>query len=102
MLEKLQVLGVGDNFFVGSIPSSIFNISSLQYINISQCNLTGPFPSGMCSPLSQLERVYFHKNEIVGQLPESIGYCSKLQILSSYDNNITGSIPKGIGNLTML
>ncbi|XP_073034968.1 uncharacterized protein [Primulina eburnea] len=102
MLDILEDLRMGYNFLVGSIPSSIFNISSLQYVDIANCNLTGPFPSGMCSSPSQLERVYFHVNEIVGQLPESIGECSKLKILSLSHNNITGSIPKGIGNLTML
>ncbi|MBA0837999.1 hypothetical protein Goarm_010104, partial [Gossypium armourianum] len=86
----------------GPIPSSIFNISSLKAIGLSENSLSDSLPNDMCQHLPKLEGLYLSSNELSGNIPSSIGKCNNLRILSLSINKFTGIIPRSIGNLTQL
>ncbi|KAK4391769.1 putative LRR receptor-like serine/threonine-protein kinase [Sesamum angolense] len=122
--QPLELEGVRHGeitFLVGSIPSTIFNISTLEYVNIANCNLTGALPADMCSGSSRLQKVFFHVNELVGelqkqlanaqhfrnqlsgQLPSNFGHgLPNIEVIHLYDNNLSGEIPDSVSNCSML
>ncbi|KAL2494669.1 putative LRR receptor-like serine/threonine-protein kinase [Forsythia ovata] len=101
-LQHLKRLSLGYNRLTGSIPLSIFNISSLQSLVLTNNSLSGELPINMCSHLPQLETLAVSLNELDGQIPSVIHECSGLQILSLSYNDFTGSIPRQFVNLSML
>lgn len=113
-LKDLKIYGAVD----GSIPSSIGNCANLQYLTISDSNLSGSIPAelGNCAKLEQLILV---NNRLGGSIPASLGNCKglndiqlhgnmlqggipesiealPLRYLTLYDNNLTGTVPDGI------
>ncbi|KAL7211337.1 hypothetical protein ACSBR2_014252 [Camellia fascicularis] len=93
---------MGFNHFLGSIPPTIFNISSLELINFSYNMMFGIRPEDLCVFLSKLEFLALFENEFDGQIPSNLGECRELQIISLSYNKFTGFILKAIGNLTLL
>ncbi|KAL2526969.1 Leucine-rich repeat receptor protein kinase EMS1 [Abeliophyllum distichum] len=105
---------MGDNFVTGSIPTSIFNIYSLQYINVAQCNLSSTLLANissncsisvsdnqlsgnldllvLCYEISNFEELYLNSNNFHGRIPNYIANSSKLtKINLSYNNFISKS-----------
>ncbi|KAB2597711.1 LRR receptor-like serine/threonine-protein kinase GSO1 [Pyrus ussuriensis x Pyrus communis] len=72
-LFSIRTLNLNNNGFVGELPSSLNNCSSLVVFDVADNNLSGP-------------------------IPEWLG----IQILDLSMNNISGSIPKCLNNLTNL
>ncbi|KAF2602787.1 hypothetical protein F2Q70_00025218 [Brassica cretica] len=54
-LTKLSVLSLSQNLFAGAIPSSIFTMPSLFYLNVNDNHLTGPHEVPDSSTSSSLE-----------------------------------------------
>ncbi|MFQ6657263.1 hypothetical protein Gotur_027011 [Gossypium turneri] len=52
----------------GQIPTSIFNISSLKTIDLSNNSLSGSLPDDMCQHLPKLEGLYLGWNELSGNI----------------------------------
>jgi hypothetical protein len=94
-------LALADNNLVGSIPSSIGNLSSLEYLYLDNNQITGSIPPEIGN-LSSLVSLHLDNNQITGSIPPEIGNLSSLIILYLYNNQITGSIPPEIGNLSSL
>ena len=94
---------LGNNKLTGSIPSSIFNNSMLQDIEIGSCNLTGTLPSDICSGLPNLLVLYVAFNQFSGQIPSIWRHCQALTDLDLSGNEFSGGpIPNDIVNLTSL
>ncbi|CAL5412543.1 unnamed protein product [Camellia sinensis] len=93
---------MGFNYFSGSIPPTIFNISSLQWIEFRHNMLSSSLPEDLCVFLPKLEFLRPSEDEFDGQIPTTLGECRELQFLSLSYNKFSGFIPKGIGNLTLL
>ncbi|KAH7529210.1 hypothetical protein FEM48_Zijuj05G0160400 [Ziziphus jujuba var. spinosa] len=113
---KLETLNLYGNQFIGSIPTSIFNLSSLQIIalfnnqlseipteigkidslellSLQSNRLTGPFPLFMLN-ISSLKNLSFTHNNLLGSLPNNI--CQsvpRLQALTLAYNQLSGFIP---------
>ncbi|PPD79039.1 hypothetical protein GOBAR_DD24044 [Gossypium barbadense] len=125
-LSKLEFLTLFENQISGSIPSSIFNISTLQNIYLSYNKLSGSIPSGphdllslelidfssnnlsghipkdMFDYLPNLKELYLSVNLLSGRIPASLFKCKELQMISLAYNKMEGSLPIEIGNLSML
>lgn len=90
------------NDFSGEFLASIFNVSSIQWINFRNNSLSGSLPDEVCSHLPKLRVLWLNDNELSGDIPSHLGECRVLQKLSLYGNKFTGFIPRRIGNLTLL
>ncbi|XP_057466024.1 LRR receptor-like serine/threonine-protein kinase FLS2 [Actinidia eriantha] len=90
------------NQLTGTIPSHIFNISSLEIIAFTSSGLSGDLPVDMCYGVPQLKFLYLSLNKLSGEIPPSLHRCSELERLSLSYNNFTGPITSGFGNLTKL
>ncbi|KAG0604296.1 hypothetical protein M758_10G160300 [Ceratodon purpureus] len=147
---KLQWLEVGGNHFEGAIPLSLANCpslaqarlsdnrftsipdgfgrnSSLQYVDLSNNQLTGPLPAGLgvgsqvtfidlsnnnlTGDISILEFfdlaqnlsvLNLAKNNLVGEIPASMAMCKSLYWLDLSYNSLTGKVPLALANLSNL
>ena len=66
--------------------------------------LKGTIPAEL-GRLSELEKLYFHRNELTGQIPGALNNLSKLQQLYLYDNELTaisGELGSGMAELRRL
>ncbi|KAH7511151.1 hypothetical protein FEM48_ZijujUnG0040000 [Ziziphus jujuba var. spinosa] len=101
LFPKLETLNLYGNQFIGSIPTSIFNLSSLQIITLFNNQLSGFIPSQwwQCKELRTLE---LSLNHFVGSIPRTIGNLTMLKELGLGSNNLTGVVPNEIGDLQNL
>ncbi|GFS41765.1 concanavalin A-like lectin protein kinase family protein [Actinidia rufa] len=86
----------------GLIPSNIFNISTLEILDLSTNNLSGYLPSSIGDQLPNIKRMVLGGNKLTGIIPNSIANASKLVILDLPHNSFTGYIPDTLGNLELL
>lgn len=85
----------------GSLPSSIYNLSQLQYLELSDNNITGYVHSSV-SNLKFLSILDLSLNNFQGSIPTFICEVLTLQQLDPSSNNITGTIPSCISKLQHL
>lgn len=99
---NLEMLGLSGNGFSGSIPHSIFNISTMITLNLGFNRLSGQLPAAMGSSLLlNLEMLYLTNNSFTGSVPSYINNASKLSVVDIGINSFTGIVP-GFGNLRLL
>nr|VDC70484.1 unnamed protein product [Brassica rapa] len=125
-LNKLEVLSLSFNSFIGEVPSSFNNLSMLSYLGLSNNQLTGSFPflrylsklsyldlfnnhfSGTLNPnsslfeLHQLITLYLSFNNFISPVPSQFGNLKKLEVLSLSNNGFFGQVPPTFSNLTSL
>ncbi|CAN7018341.1 unnamed protein product [Brassica oleracea var. botrytis] len=126
-LNRLEVLFLPNNRFVGQVPSSLNNLSLLYYLDLSQNDLTGSFPlvrnltklfflhlnsnhfSGTLNPnscslfeLHHLRYLSLGYNNFSSSLPSEFGNLNRLQVLDLSSNDFFGKVPPTISNLTSL
>ncbi|KAI3856798.1 hypothetical protein MKW92_044761 [Papaver armeniacum] len=77
---------------IKQLPSSIFNLSRLRYLDLSANSITGYLP-GSLSNLKNLQFLSLSYNNFQGPIPELICEISTLQVLDLAYNNFTGTIP---------
>uniref|UniRef100_A0A7N0UAF5 non-specific serine/threonine protein kinase n=1 Tax=Kalanchoe fedtschenkoi TaxID=63787 RepID=A0A7N0UAF5_KALFE len=131
-LPRLQWVAVGKNYFTGTIPPTLANISGLRIFDVGGNQLDGHIPRriGMLknlqvfsvgtnnignrsngdlnfisafTNLSNLWYLGLMRNQFGGVIPDSVGnLSSSLQYLNFGSNKLYGSIPAEIGNLINL
>ncbi|PHU23513.1 hypothetical protein BC332_08620 [Capsicum chinense] len=100
--SSLQMLHLGDNQFVGTLPHSIVNLSSqIQRLLIYGNRIGGSIPREI-SNLVNLNLLDMSKSNLTGRIPDSIGRLTNLGSLNLGSNLLTGVIPSSTGNLTEL
>ncbi|XP_042033582.1 LRR receptor-like serine/threonine-protein kinase EFR [Salvia splendens] len=99
-LSKLEILNIDRASLTGDIPPSIFNMSSLTYLSLSDNRLSGSIPTFQNLP--QLVELYLEDNMLTGHIPQYIWKCKHLDTLILYNNNLSGTISRAIGNTSML
>ncbi|KAG8369158.1 hypothetical protein BUALT_Bualt15G0122200 [Buddleja alternifolia] len=101
-MSNLQVLSVGDNPFDRTpFPSVILNLTSLNWLYLSNCSIEGNIPEEIGN-LVELIDLELAQNHITGEIPKGITKLNKLWQLELYWNNLTGELPSGLGNLSNL
>lgn len=84
----------------GRIPSFIFNMTSLKYIDLGYNALSGGLPPKINLP--NLEEIVLNSNQLTGDIFSSLLDCGKVWHLQLRENHLTGSIPKRVGNMSHL
>ncbi|KAL8482547.1 hypothetical protein ACS0TY_028644 [Phlomoides rotata] len=100
-LCRLEEFYAGVNSLKGSIPFSIFNISTLRMLDLSFNQFDGTLPPNMGISLFNVERLHMNGNTLSGPIPSSITNASKLTHLGMDHNSFRGSIPD-FGDLRLL
>ncbi|THF97018.1 hypothetical protein TEA_001698 [Camellia sinensis var. sinensis] len=106
----MRRLSLSVNNFMGPIPTSIFNISSLEILSLAANQLLGNLPSNTGLWLPNLNTLYLGGNKLGGVIPDSISNASKLITLDLSENAfmelgisfnpLNGILPTTIGNLS--
>lgn len=84
---------------LSSVPPEIFEALQVQYLDLSQNQLTGALPAEV-RHLQNLEALDLSDNQFTG-VPAEIGQLKKLTFLDLSNNQITG-LPYELGNLQNL
>ena len=90
-----------ENNMVGSIPSDLGNLSSLERLSLDKNELSGEIPAELGS-LSKLTEFYLQENKLSGAIPSGLGRLSSLTVLRLGGNQLSGQIPEELGNLANL
>ncbi|ESQ43706.1 hypothetical protein EUTSA_v10012576mg [Eutrema salsugineum] len=128
LMKSLRAIDMSWNYFSGSFPISVFNLTGLEYLNFNEnpeldlwtlpeyvskltklthmllmtCMLHGNIPRSIGN-LTSLVDLELSGNFLSGEIPKEIGNLSNLRQLELYYNyHLTGSIPEEIGNLKNL
>ncbi|XP_065178456.1 uncharacterized protein LOC135809113 [Sycon ciliatum] len=115
-LTNLTYLSFTGNYNAQApIPSSIWNITSLQYMDISYNSIAGSWPEtfeqhgnltylemgammfghlpDILGQLTNLTHFGIRTNQLTGPIPESLGSLSKLKFFNVAGNGLNGTIP---------
>lgn len=99
---KLGLLFVNFNSLTGTIPSEVFNISTMRVMTLQENQFSGHLPSDLGIWLPNLVGFYIGSNKFTGLIPSSISNASKLIILEMSSNSFSGPLPNNLGNLRFL
>ncbi|KAJ4903452.1 receptor like protein 41 [Raphanus sativus] len=125
-LNRLEVLSLSSNGFVGQVPFSFNKLSLLSVLDLSQNELTGSFPliqnltklfflelshnhfSGTLNPNSSLFELHHLRflglgsNNLRSSNLYEFGNLNRLEVLDLSSNDFFGQVPPTISNLTLL
>ncbi|MED6171841.1 hypothetical protein PIB30_044562 [Stylosanthes scabra] len=98
----ISKLVISQTNFRGRIPTSIGNLTSLNWLSIAYCNFQGSIPSSF-GKLNQLVHLNLRSSGFtIGTFPLFFVNLTKLSYLDLERCNLTGEIPSWITNLTSL
>ncbi|ONI03781.1 hypothetical protein PRUPE_6G281500 [Prunus persica] len=90
-LTNLVNLDLRFNLLDGTIPPSLFSLSLLQKLQLSNNQFSGQLP--VFGGISLLDTLDLSRNKLEGPIPMSIFNLKGLKILSLSSNNFSGSFP---------
>lgn len=101
-VSTLKYLHLAYNPFLPSeIPSQLGNLTNLEWLWLSGCNLVGGIPSSI-SGLTRLTNLELSYNSLRGTIPSWITVLKSLVQIELYNNSFSGYLPAGMSNLTEL
>ncbi|WJX37516.1 non-specific serine/threonine protein kinase [Trifolium repens] len=100
-MSSLSLIYLYNNSLSGSIPDSVENLLNVGVLALDSNQLSGSIPSTIGN-LKNIVRLFLGMNRLSGLIPASIGNLINLKVLSVQVNNLTGTIPATIGNLKQL
>jgi Leucine-rich repeat (LRR) protein len=106
-IKSLSVLDLSGNPFNSSLPSWLFNMSTLTKLNLYDSSLKGPIPSMLGRwNLCKIQDLYLGFNYLTGDITEMIEALScsnqSLEFLDLSSNQLTGKLPNSLGQFTSL
>ena len=94
-------LNLNGNNLVGTLPSSLSNLTNLASLQLQNNHLTGTIPDVLGS-LSNLQTLRLDFNQLSGAIPATLQGLSQLLGLYLGTNQLTGAVPTWLGDLTGL
>lgn len=101
--SNLKELIIGENeALLGSIPSSVGNMSSLEVLDLHMTRMDGEIPPEMFL-VPNLQALDLSHAQFHGVLTEDIpSLCDTLRILRLNDNDFSGTVPTALDECTQL
>ena len=97
LLTNLQELILSKADLIGSLPTEIGELSSLQYsLQLQGNKLIGTLPSEL-GKLTLLEHFYAEENNFTGTLPSELGAWTKIKIMDLSVSHLEGTLPASWG-----
>ncbi|XP_057972708.1 LRR receptor-like serine/threonine-protein kinase GSO1 [Malania oleifera] len=101
-LPSLLLLSLRDSYFLGgSICVSLQNMTTLQMLDLSYCELNFIVPEWLYG-MTNLQSLNFLGNKFRGSISSAIDNLTSLTELHLYENDLEGRIPRSMGNLCSL
>ncbi|KAB2007456.1 hypothetical protein ES319_D10G031400v1 [Gossypium barbadense] len=101
-ISTLKMLNLSYNpFSPGRIPPELGNLTNLEILWLTECNLVGEIPDSL-GKLKKLADLDLALNHLVGNIPSSLTELVSVVQIELYNNSLTGELPRGFSNLTNL
>ncbi|KAL0407099.1 UNVERIFIED_CONTAM: putative LRR receptor-like serine/threonine-protein kinase [Sesamum latifolium] len=97
-ITALSVYGLN---VTGPIPDELWNLTYMDYLDLSRNYLTGSIPASIGS-LNRMQYLYLDENALSGEVPRELGLLTDLRSLRFATNNLSGPLPAELGNLSRL
>ena len=94
-------IAIRSNRLIGTIPSSLGQLTQLQWLDLSSNQLSGTIPLSL-GQLIKLQQLYLSLNQLSGTIPSSLGQLTQIQSVYISNNQLSGTIPSSLGQLTQL
>ncbi|GAX20863.1 hypothetical protein FisN_7Hh180 [Fistulifera solaris] len=88
--EVVITLHIPFNNLTGTLPSELGHLSKLQWLNLTDNNITGSIATTVFDQTENLYRVDLSKNNLTGLIPPSLWSIPSLQIVDLSDNFLEG------------
>ncbi|PRP79711.1 LRR receptor-like serine/threonine-protein kinase GSO1-like [Planoprotostelium fungivorum] len=99
---SLQELHISNNFFTGSLPLWLGNVTSLTILSLDNNGFTGSLPYNL-NGLIHLNTLYLQSNSFSGQLPDMFQpWKTSLQNLDLSYNSLEGTLPPSLYTLSAI
>ncbi|KAK9684385.1 hypothetical protein RND81_10G206200 [Saponaria officinalis] len=94
-------LNLAGNYFSGSIPMTITNLTNLEYMGLNENSFTGKVPRDL-GHFPNLNYFSVEENYLMGDLNfiNTLVNCTQLSALGLRENNFSGTLPISIVNLS--
>ncbi len=98
---RVTRLIVNDNGLSGTLPTSLGDLKSLEWLNLGNNELSGTLPASLGS-LTRLQLLALQSNQFSGELPPSLGNLTELRLMQLSNNALSGILPESLVRLTSL
>ncbi|GJP36424.1 hypothetical protein CLOM_g20933 [Closterium sp. NIES-68] len=98
--EVLQIMLMSSNLR-GTIPKQIANLTTLNFLDLSNNALRGPIPPQLAL-LPNLVTLQLGNNQLSSSIPQSFSRLRNLKFLDLGRNQLSGKIPAALGKLGAL
>ena len=100
-LSNLILIDVQENLLTGlAFPSSLFALGVLRGYRVNGNTLVGSIPTQVAG-LQSLEQLWAADNDLTGSLPSELGSLPNLESLFLFGNSLLGSLPSEVGLLPL-
>jgi Leucine rich repeat len=97
---NVRDIALDGNNIGGKIPSGLGDLTTLQYLSLSQNAIEGILPE--VGKLGRLKTLKLFQNKLTGSIPAAIYRLTDLTLLDVEGNAMTGTISKEVGQLSKL